>query len=138
MTRCELLELGEDALLEGHALRDCLDDEVCSSHGFGHIAGRVEVARPSGLLLWRGLAALDASVPERVNCRHSFCQSVRKGIVESGLPTTLGADLCYPCAHRAGADDGDGLDFHPITPGRRPLEPLGTAAGAAHHALGSR
>ena len=74
----------------------------------------MQVGRPRGFLLLRGLATRDALVPEHVDALHACGKPVRVGVMQMGAPSRLSADLCDAGAHGSCADDGDGGDLHAL------------------------
>jgi hypothetical protein len=125
---CDRVERPEDFLFERHALEDRLDDHV---RGFEAVIAGLWTDAGHTLLdrLGRELAALDGAVVASANGRQSLLGGRGTAVGEDHLHAGVGARHRDAGAHRARADDADGLE-------RRNRGVLADAGHLGHGALG--
>ncbi len=108
----ELVELGEDLLLQVQVLRDGLDDEVGVLHGLRQVCGGFQAAQDGLHLVFRHLSLCDALGEALLDPGGSLLDELRADVVENCIKTCLDGGLGDAVAHGAGPQNGEFFYFH--------------------------
>ncbi len=117
-----LLQLAKHLALNVKVLKDGFNDKVGLGSRIGQVGGQSDTRRHSRSPVLSEVegpvfidrAVLKTSLEVGLDTLDCFSQNLRIAVGQGNLQASQGEHLSYAVSHRAGTDDCDIVDFHPI------------------------